>query len=287
MHDPQPDSVPSGHVLGVVGASGGLGASTLVCALARRWSDRGGLSVGVDADLFAGHLDVTACLEHVPGLRWADLAQARGGLDGARLVRQLPREEGPPVLGGAAAGPVESLLSSALGGLAQAVGLVAVDVGRSEPALQAVLPRCDAVVILAGLTVRQLADADVVIGRVLQRCPDGWLVTRGTRARDELSDAVAAHVDLPLAAHWAADPHVVRDAERGSAPAAHGRSRLAALADRVLDCALSPAREGAGLPLGLESGEPGPGSARRTHRRGSGEPGSGSPGLSQRVPGPW
>jgi len=60
--------------VGVVGASGGLGVSTLAVALASRAGPSLGVTVCVDTAGSAGArggLDVTACLEHLPGLRTA------------------------------------------------------------------------------------------------------------------------------------------------------------------------------------------------------------------------
>ena len=89
-------------VVGVLGASGGLGASTLAVALAVRAGGRYGVAVAVDGDPARGGLDVTACLEHEAGLRWADLdrPRGRGGRSGpaaqpaGRAQRPLPRGGG-------------------------------------------------------------------------------------------------------------------------------------------------------------------------------------------------
>ena len=96
-------------VVGVLGASGGLGASTLTVALALT-AAQGGLApspqaVAVDGVLSRGGLDVTACVEHVAGLRWADLTGARGSVDGQDLLAELPRACGVPVLSAAPQAP--------------------------------------------------------------------------------------------------------------------------------------------------------------------------------------
>src|SRR6478672_5496568 len=82
----------SHRVVGVIGASGGVGSSTLAVALALRATPAVGAVTCVDLVLQAGGLDVTACVEHLPGLRWPDLAGARGRLDGADLMEALPAE---------------------------------------------------------------------------------------------------------------------------------------------------------------------------------------------------
>ena len=62
----------------VVGGRGGAGASTLACALARDGGSSAGAVMLVDADPLGGGLDLLLGAEGVPGLRWPDLAEARG-----------------------------------------------------------------------------------------------------------------------------------------------------------------------------------------------------------------
>ena len=75
----------------VVGASGGLGASTLALAVGRRLAATGPPAVVVDLDLLRGGLEVTAGVEHLPGPavgrpvpRPGPGAARRPGVDAAR-----------------------------------------------------------------------------------------------------------------------------------------------------------------------------------------------------------
>ena len=92
------------HVVGVLGASGGLGASTLAVALAGSAVPVHPPVVCVDGHIERGGLDVTACVEHLPGVRWGDLAGVRGEVAVADLLRELPRAGGVPVLSAASGG---------------------------------------------------------------------------------------------------------------------------------------------------------------------------------------
>lgn len=222
-------------VVGVLAASGGLGASTLTCALAGRWARRGRTAVCIETDHYAGHLDVTACLEHRSGLRWCDLSQVSGQVDGARLLGALPQEDGVAVLSGAGDSPAPGLLVSVVEALRGSAGLVVLDVARSQGVIEQVAPVCDLLVVLCGLSVRRLADADTVVRRLPRGCVEVALVTRGETRRDELSEAVAAHLDLPLLGRWRDDPRLGTDADRGTAPGLHWRSRQVTLLDRVFD----------------------------------------------------
>ncbi|MGO4341137.1 hypothetical protein [Pedococcus sp. 2YAF34] len=239
----------SHRVVGVIGASGGLGTSTLAVALALRAAPLVGAVACVDLVLGAGGVDVTACVEHLPGLRWADLAGARGRIDGADLLVALPAE-GPvrflaagssrdapahgPVGGGLALpDPVVVEGVSALSGVC---GLTVLDLGTS--------PRwaslCTDVVLVCGSSARQLADAGACAaglagsGEAVVR-----LVLRAARREQVGPEEVAAHLDLPLAGVLRDDPRTVSDADRGRPPGSRAGGAVSATADQVvLECGL-------------------------------------------------
>ena len=237
-------------VLGVLGASGGLGASTLAAALAvaaTRELAASGLpaAVAVDGALGGGGLDTTACVEHQPGLRWPDLAGVRGEVCGADLVAELPRCAGGARVLAAAPGapPPQGVVSSVVQAVRAVAGLVVVDLagagaepggdGATEPLLDA----CDAVLLLVGSTPRHLADAVAARTHLAARLPDGavLLVVRGGSRSRGLATAMADHLGLALAGCWRDDRRVVLDAERGRAPGEGPRSGLASLSGRLLE----------------------------------------------------
>src|SRR5690349_700497 len=141
------------RVLGVIGASGGLGVSTLAVALAGRAAGHLGATVAVDGAPEGGALDVTACVEHRPGLRWADLAGAQGRTDGP--VR---------VLAGRGPAPPPEVVRAALSGLGQVCALTVVDLGVSTRWAD----RCTDLVLVVGSTARHLADGAGVAERLLE-----------------------------------------------------------------------------------------------------------------------
>ena len=86
----------SGRVVGVIGGSGGVGASTLAAGLAftaaREWER----SMLLDADRYGGGIDLLLGAERVDGWRWPRLARASGHL--GDLGGQLPTVDGIDVL---------------------------------------------------------------------------------------------------------------------------------------------------------------------------------------------
>ena len=163
-------------VLGVVGGSGGVGASTFAGALAAA----AGASVLVDLDAVGGGLDVALGIESVPGARWSGLRVAGGRLDPAALMSGLPYLGSCAVL--AADGPaldvaaVEAVLDAAA---AAPVDAVVLDLPRAVgPVREAAVERCDLVVVLARGDVGGLVGAHLQVGLVGD-VPAGVVVRRG------------------------------------------------------------------------------------------------------------
>ena len=129
---PSPGSAP-GRALAVVGASGGVGTTTLVAAVGAQVV-RGGRSCAVvDLQRGGGGLDVPYAVEHLPGVRWVDLAHVDGPVDGAALLPRLPSAGGVRVLAHAREpGPVPGPTSCAevIDGLRANVDSVVLDAPR-------------------------------------------------------------------------------------------------------------------------------------------------------------
>lgn len=255
----------SHRVVGVIGASGGVGTSTLAVALALRAAPAVGAVTCVDLVLHGGGLDVTACVEHLSGLRWPDLAGARGRFDGADLLAALPAEGPVRVLaagsprdatsaggdyrGGADDGgvpgegrvpgagvPPDAVVVDCVSALSTVCSLTVLDLGTS--ARWATL--CTDVVLVSGSSARQLADAGACASSL--RRADGAavrLVLRSGRREVVAPEEVAAHLDLPLAGVLRDDARTVADADRGLAPGARAGGAASSTADRVLrECGL-------------------------------------------------
>ncbi|MCE1179690.1 MAG: hypothetical protein LWW86_11790 [Micrococcales bacterium] len=224
-----------GLVVGVLGASGGLGASTLAAGLARCWSASSPVAL-VDGSVGMGGLDVTACAEHAAGLRWDDLAEARGGFDGRRLSAALPRAgDGVRVLSssGRAVGPrpAPEVIEEAVEALASVHERTVLDLprGRGLVAGGDLVGECDVVVVLAGVSVRGVCDAVAVVGALPERLRvASCVVTRARKAGDPLHAQVAEHLGLALLRPWPDEARVRREAARGQPPGDSRHVRLIA-----------------------------------------------------------
>lgn len=230
-------------MLGVTGSSGGLGVSSLCVALAIRAAAVVGATACVDHTV-GGGLDVTACLEHLPGVRWGDLTEVRGAVDGAALLGELPSYGAAHVLGMRGRPPSEGVVGAVVEALAVVCGVTVLDLGRGVTVPAA----CTELILVSGVSARQLADASAVVAGLV-RAGDGELsvrlVLRMGRREPVSPEEVASHLDLPLAAVLFHDARVVGDADRGRPPGLRGV--LASVADRVLmECGAVPAASTSG-----------------------------------------
>ena len=235
----------------VLGASGGLGASTWAAVLAWRMSLHLGEGVLVDGDVSGGGLDMTCGTEHVPGLRWPDLARLRGAASCARLLAALPCGEVPLLSAGGRGAPVpDAAVLDVVGSLRAEVPVV-VDARVGAAVTDRLVEGADAVHVVAGLRARQLADAEAVlsglaagsrgagglagsVGPAGSSGPTVGLVTRGERAVTPELAEVIEHLGRPHLAHLRDDPRVRRYGERGDWPGLRG-----ALRDRADSVALN------------------------------------------------
>jgi cellulose biosynthesis protein BcsQ len=175
-----------GHVIGVIGGSGGVGASTFAAAVTSV-AERGVL---VDLDPVGGGIDVLLGIDDVPGARWSGLRVEGGYLDPALLADGLPRWRGVPVLAAdqaPEAGAVAQVVAAA------ALGTVVLDLPRApSPLRSSGLEACSLCVVVAAATdVRTLVAAGAVL-RSLRDVPVGVVLRRGTFAVDEAIDLLGA-----------------------------------------------------------------------------------------------
>ncbi len=261
-----PVTSPRPVVLGVLGGSGGVGASCLAAAVATGAAARGEETLVADSDPVFGRIDALFDRDGVVGVRWADLAGARGRLEGRALLDLLPQSaDGVRILAGGgrapAAGepsvPSGATMTHVLAALvAPGVGpdVVVLDLHRAAPALAEMAALCTDLVLVVGSSVSALACAEPAAQLVRALAPPtcrSWLAQRGPRSRRDVADLVADATGLPLITHVADEPALDERLARGCPPGS-GKGPLAAAAATVLRRLDAP-REGTGA--GDMSGE--------------------------------
>lgn len=176
-----------GAVVGVIGGSGGVGASSFAAALAVT----AGESVLVDLDAAGGGVDVLLGIERVAGARWSGLRLAGGRLDPEVLLAGLPRWGASAVL----AADVPELDPEAVLQVVEVAAsgaAVVLDLPRGAcPARAAALVHCHLVVIVARADVIGLVAAHAVAS-ALPEVPIGVVLRRGEVAPREAAALVGA-----------------------------------------------------------------------------------------------
>jgi MinD-like ATPase involved in chromosome partitioning or flagellar assembly len=177
----------SAAVVGVVGGSGGVGASTFAAVLAAVAGD----AVLVDLEPMGGGIDVLLGMEHVPGARWSGLRLGGGRLDPALLAGGLPRWGDVAVLAADVALPSGSAVTEVVAAAAE-LGVVVLDLPRSaSPERSAALACCGLVVVLAAGDVAPLAAARAVI-TAMAGVRTGALVRRGSVGAEQAAGLAGA-----------------------------------------------------------------------------------------------
>jgi secretion/DNA translocation related CpaE-like protein len=160
-----------GVVIGVVGGSGGAGATTVACALAQTAS-RAGEAVVVDCDPLGPGVDRVLGLESHDGFRWDALCQTTGRLSARSLREALPRRGSLGALSWLAgtSGSLQAFaVREALSAARRGHDVVVVDLPRSTDALvEEVAARCDLLLVVVVPTVAGVASAT----RLCARFPD-------------------------------------------------------------------------------------------------------------------
>jgi secretion/DNA translocation related CpaE-like protein len=238
----------AGLVVGVLGGCGGAGGSVLAAALAGVAADRGVEVLLVDGDPLGGGVDLLLGAEDAPGLRWPDLASARGVVRGAVLRDGLPQGAGVRFLGWDRQQPVDvpaAAMEAVLDAGRHGHDLVVVDLPRrDDPATLAALWRLDVLFLVVPARVQAAAAASRALARVTRHAGDIRLVVRGPSPAGLSATAVADAVGLPLTARCAAEPGLAAALDRGEPPGSRRRGPLARTCRHLL-ADLLPARAAA------------------------------------------
>lgn len=169
-------------VVGVIGGSGGAGATTFAVALAQAGAP-GRRALLVDTDTLGPGMDTVLGAGAVPGVRWSDLHGSTGRLGGRAVRDALPRCGSLPFLTWSGVGrmPTPDLLREVLASARRANDLVVLDLSRAlDPVAAEALSACDVVLVL----VRPTVDGVSAARRLLAQLPDRSRARVIVRGRD-------------------------------------------------------------------------------------------------------
>lgn len=231
-----------GVTIGVLGGSGGAGATVFAAALAEMASTSASTLL-VDADPLGAGIDRVLGIEASDGIRWDSMLQTTGRLSSRSLREALPRSGRLSVLTWPPERPaalppfaVREVLSAGRRGFE----VVVLDLPRHRDAVvEETVSRCDHVVLLSTLTVPGVSAAAHVAERLPRTStPQRHLVTRGARG-GLAPESVSRLLRVPLAAAMGDQRGLDEAINLGAGPARSRRGTLARAARSVADTILS------------------------------------------------
>ncbi|MBT2402209.1 septum formation initiator [Streptomyces sp. ISL-87] len=221
--------------VGVIGGSGGAGASTLACALALRAARAGERTILIDGDPLGGGMDVLLGGEGAEGLRWPDFAASRGRVGAGALEESLPELHALRVLSWDRGDQVvvpPAAMRSVVAAARRRGGVVVVDLPRRvDEAVAEVLTQLDLVLMVVRGELRAVAAAGRVAAGVRMVAEDVRVVVRGRCPGGLDSEAVAGLLGVPLAGEVPVEVGLPGQVAEGEPPGARGRGALARFCD--------------------------------------------------------
>ncbi len=222
-----------GTTIGVIGGSGGAGATVFAAALAQMATAAPGGTVRtllVDADPIGAGIDRVLGLEGSDGIRWDSMLQTTGRLSSRSLREALPRAGQLSVLTWPTDRPA-SLQAFAMREVLSAgrrgFDVVVVDLPRHRDAVvEETISRCDHVVLVSTLTVPGVSSAARVAHRLPEMAPTRHLVTRGSRAGVS-PESVSRLLRMPLLVAMGDQRGLDEAVNLGAGPARSRRGTLA------------------------------------------------------------
>jgi secretion/DNA translocation related CpaE-like protein len=223
--------------IGVIGARGGAGASTLAAALALTAARDGVPALLVDADALGGSVELVVGCESEPGMRWPDVASTQGRVGAAALRAALPSRDGLAVLSWRQREPAvlqRESLTAMLSAGQRGSDVVIMDLPRQLDGPAGVAAsRADRILVVACCDVGSVAAGGRLLGSLSAVCGDLRLVVRRLRGHPLAPELVASSLGLRLAAVVPTRRSVSRSVEEGLGPPARGR--LASVCSQLLD----------------------------------------------------
>jgi secretion/DNA translocation related CpaE-like protein len=219
--------------IGVVGGSGGAGATTFACALAVV-AARHGPACLLDADPQGPGADQVLGFDRTDGVRWDALQQTTGRLSARALHDALPRRNQLGVLTWSAGpqGPLPAFAArEAMSAAVRGHDVVVVDLPRSaDPVTEELAARCRHLVVVARSSIPGYASAARLVSRLSASGPVGAVV-RGPAVDERDAGAV---LGVPVLTTMGDQRGLDEAIDLGLGPLRSRRSVLGRAAARVL-----------------------------------------------------
>jgi secretion/DNA translocation related CpaE-like protein len=222
----------------VIGSCGGSGATAFAAALAMTSAGATRPTLVVDADPIGGGIDLVLGAEHVPGVRWPELAGTSGRLSAPSLRAALPRMGELSMLShdrGEVVPVPAAAMRSVLAAGRRGHELVVVDLPRRlDPAAEEAVVRSDVTLVVVPAEVRAVAAASRVLTSVRELATNLGLVVRGPGPSGLQAQQIEESLGVPVWALMRADKGLGPALDEGLGPLRRQRGPLAACCKAVL-----------------------------------------------------
>ena len=225
---------PQGLVVGVVGGSGGAGATTLACALGQVAATAGPAAV-IDCDALGPGVDRVLGVEGLDGSRWEGLCQTSGRLSARALREALPQRNHLGALSWTA-GSTASLqpfaVREAVAAARRGHDTVVLDLPRAgDGVVEELVARCDLLLMVVVPTLAGVASA-ARLGARHRGHADLGLVLRGHGVHER---EVVRVTQLPVAATMPDQRGLAEAIDLGLGPVRSLRGPLGRTCSLLLD----------------------------------------------------
>lgn len=211
---PKPKS--SGYAVGIIGATGGLGASLLASLIAANFATNNKNVLLAEFSNFTGGLDVLWGIEEVKGTRWSHISNQVLPQD---LLRSLPKVDQVQVLSNDLnLLPTKELIIQTAQNLKSVFDFAIFDLPKVEQLeFDRVLNLCDELILVVGSTIRSINAAN----QILRNNPElnrSKIVVRQITGTNLAGFSIARTLELPLLGEIPSDTKIVEHLEQGLSP---------------------------------------------------------------------
>lgn len=215
-----PKANKNAKVIGVIGASGGIGASLLASLIATDYAKSKCSVLLTELSKTSGGLDVLWGIEDTKGLRWSDLASNKKLFFNQDFLRALPTSHGVAILSTDAKNlNVEFGILNKIEQLQKCVDVLVIDLANPENSdFAETLEFCDELILVVGSTIRSVSAANQ-LKLIYPKLLKSKLVVRNLSGTGLAALNIAKTLDLKLAGEITSDLKIVEQLEQGISPA--------------------------------------------------------------------
>lgn len=215
---PRPNK--NSRIIGVLGASGGLGCSLIASSIAANFATSKKSALLVETDLFSGGLDVLWGIEETKGSRWSDLINHSNQILPIDIFRSLPKSDDVSLLSSDSKDSRHpENLSKTIEELSSTSDLVVIDLPKpAHPEFENLFGLCTEIVLLVGSTIKSISAANQLLIQYLDSTKI-LLVVRNLPGTNLSALNIAKTLKLELIGQLTSDQKITEHIEQGLSPA--------------------------------------------------------------------